>query len=260
MQAFEHTGPEDATHPQHGSALAWIAHLDLLKHILQSQYTTAFIMEDDADWDVELRSEIMLPLADGVRTFTNAMDDDQSTPYGGNWDVLWLGHCGEWSQEWMPFHAWQDETVVLHAEYISFVREDLKTRLPEGVRTAQPTTGAVCTFGYGVTSEGARKILEHVGAGVGEAFDIALATACREKQINCVTVLPEVFQQYKPPSGDGVFSEVDLAEYHGTEGPHISAGTNMGLTANIKNSARCRALFDTTCQERFVEDQTTNTD
>jgi hypothetical protein len=90
--------------------------------------SSALIFEDDADWDVRLRDQLRnfalssraltQPLA-GVEPFTYAdatyphpsdtspasLNDfafdslpatvaPASSPYGDEWDVLWLGHCG----------------------------------------------------------------------------------------------------------------------------------------------------------------------
>lgn len=208
------------------------------------------IMEDDVDWDVELRTRVMPPLVDGVREFTQAREDDLATPYGSNWDVLWFGHCGEWSQDWMPFHSWPDETVVPHSEYVGWARVDMKKHLPEGVRTTHPTTNSVCTFAYGVTAMGARKIIDHVSVGHEEAFDVALSMACRDKKLTCVTIHPEVFHHYKPPSEYGQSSEVTVLNAHENEINEDSMAETMGTTANIIHSARCEALFNSTCQEK----------
>ena len=265
IEAFEHARPDDGPTPSRrfrnsfgffesmltvdvdGAALAWMAHLDLLKHIVQSRLSTALIMEDDNDWDVSLRDKVMLPLAHGVREYTNAAADDLITPYGSHWDVLWMGHCGEWSQDWMPYHAWPDATVIPHSHYVGWARVDMEARLPEGVRTTHPTTQTVCTFSYGVTSHGALKILDQVGAGAGEAFDTALSVACRAQKLDCITIHPEIFHQYNLPATDGETSEIAAVDAHRTK--ETAAKTHMGSTANIRNSARCKALFNTTCQE-----------
>lgn len=78
--------------PQKGSAKAWMAHLDLLKYVIGADLESAFIVEDDVDWDVDIKAQMRL-VSDGVRDYT-AMEESDTTPYGDEWDVLWLGHCG----------------------------------------------------------------------------------------------------------------------------------------------------------------------
>lgn len=78
--------------PAKGSAKAWMAHLDLLRFVIASGPETALIIEDDVDWDVEIKSQMRL-VSDNVREYMHAAPDDP-TPFGTEWDVLWLGHCG----------------------------------------------------------------------------------------------------------------------------------------------------------------------
>ena len=53
--AFEALGDDKSKKPPPGSALAWLAHIDMLKFIIQSELTTALVLEDDADWDVNIK-------------------------------------------------------------------------------------------------------------------------------------------------------------------------------------------------------------
>ena len=79
--------------PGHGSAKAWVSHLDMIKHIVASGLSTALILEDDVDWDINIKEQMSL-ISDNIRNLTLTPDTDQS-PFGYEWDVLWLGHCGE---------------------------------------------------------------------------------------------------------------------------------------------------------------------
>lgn len=46
-------------------------------------------MEDDADWDVMLKSQLA-EIARGTHYLQDAQEDSVS-PYGDYWDILWLG-------------------------------------------------------------------------------------------------------------------------------------------------------------------------
>lgn len=101
--------------------------------IIHQNLTSALILEDDADWDIRIKSELQV-FAQAARAFTQpttrASKSGQKrplaqaelynpakaspntvvdlplarlptrnlqptiTPYGDDWDVLWLGHCG----------------------------------------------------------------------------------------------------------------------------------------------------------------------
>lgn len=55
VDAFAALSPEGVPKPEPGSAAAWLAHIDLLKYVLQSELNSALIVEDDVDWDVNIK-------------------------------------------------------------------------------------------------------------------------------------------------------------------------------------------------------------
>ncbi|KAF2104799.1 hypothetical protein NA57DRAFT_71005 [Rhizodiscina lignyota] len=107
----------------------WRAHMDALLAVVQENLTTALIVEDDVDWDVRIKSQLV-QFARGASVLTQPLrgsrpgfadpsfpnpntkveaDSSQfeidmadapetvvpsDSPYGDSWDVLWLGHCG----------------------------------------------------------------------------------------------------------------------------------------------------------------------
>lgn len=244
VEAFEGFGNDKR--PGYGAARAWLGHINLLQHIMQSNLATALILEDDVDWDIAVRDQMPV-IADAVRNISQAPIESPD-PYGSNWDVLWLGHCGAWTDGEPKEHiAWPDETVIPHKDYKGFGEGAVKS-LPEGYRTLRPTSVAVCSFAYGVSYAGVPKLLAALNHGADEAFDVALSTACRsDDTLRCYTVNPEIMHHYKPDAKDGLSSEVDA----GNDGKDIGAagtlGKHMGTTVNIANSARCKALWHRRC-------------
>ncbi|KAL4864802.1 hypothetical protein BDV12DRAFT_205543 [Aspergillus spectabilis] len=236
---------ETQQHPSPGARRAWLAHLDLLKHVYQSEIATALIMEDDVDWDIALRRQ-MMNVSAAVRNLTRALETDAPAPYGMQWDVLWLGHCGEQWAESIETVVFADIHVVSHADYRGFWPDQVAL-LPEFKRAVYWSRSPVCTFAYAVTHEGARKILESLGMGVGEAFDVELQHQCQGGRLTCVSVVPELFRQYFPPAQFDVKSNVDVGNGKG-EGPSEGVfEAVMGSTENILHSARCRALWGSDC-------------
>lgn len=49
------------------------------------------ILEDDADWDVEIKEQVVRA-QDSLRKLTEPGTEDL---WGTEWDVLYLGHCGD---------------------------------------------------------------------------------------------------------------------------------------------------------------------
>ncbi|RMY87014.1 hypothetical protein D0861_05591 [Hortaea werneckii] len=74
-----------------GSTGCWLGHLHALRYFLSTKQATALILEDDADWDVEIKDQVGRA-QDYLRKLT-----EPATEYlwGTEWDVLYLGHCGD---------------------------------------------------------------------------------------------------------------------------------------------------------------------
>ena len=60
-------------HPSHGAAMAWLAHMDMIKYVIMQDYETALILEDDVDWDVRIKEQ-MVKIAPAVRGFAGVQD------------------------------------------------------------------------------------------------------------------------------------------------------------------------------------------
>ncbi|KAI1259558.1 glycosyltransferase family 25 protein [Xylariaceae sp. FL1019] len=235
-------------HPSEGSARAWVAHLDLLKFVIAAEYETALILEDDVDWDIRLKSQMQL-ISDNVRAFTDTPDDD-TTPFGLDWDVLWLGHCGSLIDDGMipPPISYRDETRCETELYSGWSKRFIREKIEEGhrlVQTAGSTT--VCTFGYGVTKKSVMKLLDLLGKGAGMAYDLQLQDLCREKKLRCLLVNPQVFNHYEPPASEGDQSLVHAGDRADSTGSENDFEFKQGSTGNIMKSARCQALFGSTC-------------
>ncbi|AEO59859.1 glycosyltransferase family 25 protein [Thermothelomyces thermophilus ATCC 42464] len=71
-----------------------MGHLHTLKTIIDKRWMTALILENDADWDIEIKKQLAL-VAPHIRAVTNSTSHGQPQPYGSTWDLLWLGHCGD---------------------------------------------------------------------------------------------------------------------------------------------------------------------
>lgn len=234
--------------PAHGASKAWLAHLDLLKHVYQSNLDTALILEDDVDWDIAIRQQ-MQNISSAVRTLTQTPANEPA-PFGRGWDVLWLGLCVEHWMDNTTRVEFDDANVCPHEDYRSWRAEEL-AQIPNHKRAVWWSNGPVCTFAYAVSHKGARRILKRLGGGWAEAFDLGLRSECYY-HLNCISVVPEVFHQYFPPSEFGVKSNVDEGnDRDGDPGPpDDDFESEMGSTENIVHSARCRALWGKDCQYR----------
>lgn len=247
VNAFQNIGADrGAKRPAYGSARAWLSHLDLLKYVIASDLETAFIVEDDVDWDVRIKEEMRL-VSDNVRAYTGAEDDD-TAPFGMDWDVLWLGHCGSIITDDMAgSRVYADDSRCETELYSGWSKRFLRENLTEGHRQVQPAKLTVCTFGFGVTRDGARKMLPLLSQGGNEAYDVALSGYCNDRKLKCILVNPQLFNHYEPPRDSGYLSDVHVGDGQGQTSDDSNFEDSMGTTGNIMKSARCEALFNNTC-------------
>lgn len=239
-------GPQESKHPNRDPALAWLAHLDMIKFFIASGLDTAMIMEDDVAWDLAIKDQMPL-ISDAVRSFSQ-VDSSDLTPYGYSWDVLWLGNCGEMTEGDTLRHEYNDTTLgrpapwELYAGWSKFKLKNVK----EGHRVIQMANLPVCSFAYALNRKSAQKVLTWAGRGADEAFDVVLSVGCREGHLKCITINPEIMHHYNPAdarylsqakAGDRKSSELKEAVFE-----HVK-----GNTANMVRSARCEALFHETC-------------
>lgn len=248
----------------------------MLRYVLMAGFETALIVEDDVDWAVEIKDQMALT-STGLRNYTGAHVADP-TPFGtmmaSNWDVLWigmfpenlgslcqgrkalilleLGHCGEvWAENDIKNNtlSWSDSTTVPRAHYQNSWAVDTLQDLPQGHRSIYWTQGAICSFAYAVTRRGAEKLLKILEQVAEEAFDVTLQRACQQgrEELQCLSVVDELFHHYQPAEEFGESSDIAEEETHANEHSIPKSETRPGSTLNILRSARCDALFNSTC-------------
>ncbi|KAI1740075.1 hypothetical protein F4680DRAFT_419612 [Xylaria scruposa] len=221
---------------------AWRGHLNAIQEVVRRNLTSVLILEDDVDWDVRLRDQLhdfalsshglTQPLARTARrtyadityptpsdtspTVLPDLDFDslpvtiapQGSPYGDEWDALWLGHCGMH----FPFSnsklipkgrvVQSDQTVPqLHHLWTVSDSNDLKEHYPNHTRVTHHVQDGICSLGYAVNQRSARKLIYEVGLKrVNTAFDIMLRWFCEGSgdpnrgYHNCLTTQPSLFQ------------------------------------------------------------------
>lgn len=140
--------------------------------------------------------------------------------------------------------------TVTNNRYTSWSKKYNGNRIPDGYRQVQDSIITVCSFAYGVTKKSAPKVLDLMARGMGEAFDVQLSTHCEDPSVlKCLVVNPQLFNHYEPPKSEGYVSIVDIDDDMGGEvmADESSFEDKKGFTESIGTSARCRALFNSTC-------------
>lgn len=216
--------------------------------VVEDNLDSALIMEDDMDWDVRLKPQLELA-ALGARAVVSTLPDalfpngrpssshpssqPPVSPYGDDWDLLWLGHCGEPFPEDLTenqplpdadpgFQAMARKWTILGDATVPAL--DRVTGLvdfrlyPEHSRWVHVTAAPMCTFAYAVSRRGAQKILYDLSVDrLSGPFDNALAGMCRRAvgswsstltggkgdrgdrglDAKCVSVTPPLFFHHK---------------------------------------------------------------
>jgi hypothetical protein len=212
------------------------------------------ILENDIDWDIRLKSQLqtfahasqMLLSRPNSVTYPSPTDRRRSeeekahvnsyipksttwpagtniSPYGDDWDILWLGHCGIASRTTEPLARMlipSDPTVPQphHLKPHSFAYPDIIGSLyPNHTRVVHHPSGPSCSLAYALTQTGARKLLSEFGVkAFDKQFDFMLEDFCdnveeidgtrsrigrAESKVVCVTVQPPIFSHHWPEGG-----------------------------------------------------------
>lgn len=136
-----HAGDKYETWKLPGSTGCWLGHIHILKHFLyETDQETALLLEDDADWDVDIKTQVVRA-QNALRRLTGMITAD---PWGTAWDVLYLGHCGDRFAK--ANVVYKDSAVPKISEYDGF-HYGTMDGFPPGLRAVHESTRPVCTYG-----------------------------------------------------------------------------------------------------------------
>jgi hypothetical protein len=173
--------------------------------IVKDRIQTTLIMEDDADWDVNARTQL-LEFARGARYIQEYEDETTRSPYGDDWDVLWIGHCGvtdfiERDQRYWVIR--NDPTTVPEELFEWSGRPNLTPPAINDTftRIVYNAVGGRCLFAYAVSLRGARNLLdiETLSLETAMTADRAVARLCNALRFGarCIAPYPSLFGSHK---------------------------------------------------------------
>ncbi|KAI0405464.1 glycosyltransferase family 25 protein [Xylaria palmicola] len=243
---------------------SWRGHMNAIRRIVEDDLESALILEDDMDWDVRLKAQLE-QVAKGARGIFPS-NSRPSSPYGGAWDVLWLGHCGEIFPETLPenigkpehpkYTIYSDETVPPLNKVTGLV--DFKG-YPEFTRWVHVAGGPICSFAYALSQSGARKVLFGLSVDrLGGNFDNALADFCRDGasgnldglRAKCVAVTPPVFFHHRAKGRITKDSDIQKAD---DDAPVREKGTTENIVWSARNNIR-NMMLGLDMEEQFDGD------
>ena len=193
-------------------------------------------MEDDADWDTSLKDQLDL-FAQGSQ-FVTGLEPGQTphSPYGDDWDLLWLGHCGNTiiQNDERRFVIENDATVPAGNRRTNFA--DFPDMAREGydneTRVIYRARRGCCLYAYALSYRGAQKLLRHEASTTKwRPIDVAVSDWCAtDPNVKCIGVFPQLIDSHKFAGRQNRNS--DIAEYSAQE------VRNKGYTFNIVHSTR----------------------
>ena len=193
--------------------------------VIASNVSSALITEDDVDWDIRIKSQLQ-DVAAGTRTIMQPLRkarreiyDDQRpsapapptvqphfTPYGDDWDVLWLGYCrmqpplihDDWLRK-SRYIILNDTTVPSYKHYHPH-EPRIIDEYPEHTRIVSYAKMGLCSLAYAVTQKGAQRVLHQMKEDrFTAAFDVMLFEWCEHGHDNtCLTTFPQVINHHRP--------------------------------------------------------------
>lgn len=197
----------------------WRAHMNVFEEMLDRRIATAVVFEDDADWEVTFRQQL-LQFARGSRYITGTEPKGgfvPSSPYGEDWDVLWLGHCNSrpTNGDNKRFVMEHDPTVVPPnvrqsweqpiTRYWDKPGSDYKTRV------IFRTSDSSCTTSYVISLKGAQKALYYLSMNPSnDPIDNAMGHLCgdADKDFKCISAFPTLVGISKPAGSSDRGSDV----------------------------------------------------
>lgn len=202
-------------------------------------------MEDDADWDVTIKAQLQ-SFAIAVRALQEVGDADTDSPYGDNWDILWLGHCGLECKTHLPvFLTPEDPTILPPHHFLPYWRDPPPIDKPDHTRLTCAAGDGVCSIVYAVSYRGAQRILSALSVNpsgiaeqidIGAQYDVSLGRMCGSGYLQCFAPYPSLTGGYQPA---GLTSKVsDVHDEDGTREETTSSGVMYSTMLNINRILR----------------------
>jgi hypothetical protein len=214
---------------------------------VSERINSALILEDDIDWDITLKNQLQ-QFALGSRAVQKKKKSPE-TPYGGDWDLLWLGHCGIKCHSDRPFYMMHDQTAVPAAQLPHYwqgpaihkgTEETNHTRIICGV------SDSVCSYAYALTYHAAQKLLSALSVtplnqamppGESIVFDVILGRLCKIGYLKCISSYPSLIGNWKAPGSRSKHSDIqdikDTPEDEITPKKTGSSGVMYSTMSNI---------------------------
>ncbi|KAH0842396.1 hypothetical protein FOPE_07331 [Fonsecaea pedrosoi] len=207
--------PHDA-----GATGCWRAHLNVMQEMLRDNIQSALVFEDDADWDLAIKYQ-MMQAAQATRFVTAQPEDEKPlSPYGDYWDIIWFGHCAaQTDPENDRRYVVTDDPTVLppwsRSEFVqpdmSVWQEDSDDYLNFQTRIYFRSNWNSCTAAYAISLRGAEKVVfTQSMVPFNDPVDNGMGAMCNRHTLDftCIAPFPTVVGISKPAGASNRGSDI----------------------------------------------------
>ncbi|KAL8683122.1 MAG: hypothetical protein Q9186_000936 [Xanthomendoza sp. 1 TL-2023] len=229
----------------------WRSHMQAAHNIVNNRLSSALIFEDDADRDISFRSQL-LNFATGSQWLLNTPSGSTPhSPYGDDWDLLWLGHCALAPIKNDPrrvlFENDPSTTPWIHRFNMGEIPD--MTHYDNTTRIMYASDGGTCLYAYALSYRGAQKILFHLSMSYyHRPVDFGIHDMCHDhsRGFRCIGVFPQMVDSHRGAGSSSKDSD-------------ISKGKEMdrkkGFSYNIVRSTRLNVGHLILGEEDKIESQ-----
>ena len=206
--------------------------------IVRQNLGSGLVMEDDADWSIYLKDQLEHVAAGSQYISSTPHGVAPSSPYGDDWDLMWLGHCGStFSEKHRRRYVIENDATVPPPQHRSNNKapDFAGAGYDNTTRVVYTAGGGLCTQSYALSLRGARKILLHYTTRLNfSPIDLGLHALCHEQISNfkCVAVFPQLWGSHR--TAGYTSRDSDISKQNAGKGSF----RDQAMTFNIVHSVR----------------------
>ncbi|KAL8647996.1 MAG: hypothetical protein Q9210_005233 [Variospora velana] len=212
----------------------WRSHMQAAHTIVNNRLSSALIFEDDADWDVSFRMQLLRFATGSQWLLDTPPGSTPHSPYGDDWDLLWLGHCALAPIKTDPRRVVleNDPSTTPFKHRFNMGEIPDMTIYDNTTRVVYASDGGTCLYAYALSYRGAKKILFHLSMSYyHQPVDFGIHDMCNDHSRNfrCIGVFPQMVDSHRGAGSSSKDSDISTAE---------EQDRKKGFSYNIVRSTR----------------------
>ncbi|KAI4157457.1 MAG: hypothetical protein LQ342_008267 [Letrouitia transgressa] len=219
------------------SRLSPIHRLPLSPSIVDNRLSSALAFEDDADWDTSFRAQLLNYALGSQWLLRTPADTVPHSPYGNDWDLLWLGHCASQpvpgDQRRVIFENDPGTTPVKYRFNLGGTPD--MSHYANTTRIMYAAEGGTCLYAYALSYRGAQKVLFHLSMSYyHRPVDFGIHEMCHDQSRNfrCIGVFPQMVDSHRGAGNSSKDSDISKGQ---------EQDRKKGFSYNIVHSTRLNA-------------------